>query len=303
MQNCKECKAEVHCDKGRVLFHHEEKEYSYVNYLTYCLYVPLYLAGPIMTFGDYTYQVYILHVVNMMYSLFDNHWQMKHRIIPFNARSFTMYFARLLFCLLTLEIILHNMYIVAISKVSHWDAYLPFEVLAVGYWNLKVIWLKLLVIWRFFRFAALCDDINPPENMTRCMSNNYSPVGFWRSWHRSYNLWLIRYVYIPLGGRHTQKWNTFVIFTFVALWHDISASLLAWGWIISLFIIPELLLTRMWSKVMNSTSIFQKATTNDDLSVSKEMVLPGRCSFWCSVQYAHYGVWESDWFLCRLGRL
>jgi len=24
--------------------------------------------------------------------------------------------------------------------------------------------------------------------------------GFWRSWHASYNRWLVRYVYVPLGG-------------------------------------------------------------------------------------------------------
>ena len=32
-----------------------------------------------------------------------------------------------------------------------------------------------------------------------------------------------------------------VIFTFVALWHDLSFKLLTWGWLIVIFIIPELL--------------------------------------------------------------
>jgi hypothetical protein len=52
---------------------------------------------------------------------------------------------------------------------------------------------KLLIPWRFFRLWALADGIDPPENMVRCMANNYSALGFWRSWHRSYNLWVIRY--------------------------------------------------------------------------------------------------------------
>ena len=81
--------------------------------------------------------------------------------------------------------------------------------------------------------------MDPVENMNRCMSNNYSVTGFWRNWHCSYNRWLIRYVYIPLGGSKTQHWNIFVVFTFVAIWHDISLSLLAWGWLVSLFILPE----------------------------------------------------------------
>lgn len=37
--------------------------------------------------------------------------------------------------------------------------------------------------------------------------------------------------------------NTVLIFTFVALWHDLSFKLLAWGWLVSLFILPELLAT------------------------------------------------------------
>ena len=36
------------------------------------------------------------------------------------------------------------------------------------------------------------DGVDPPENMVRCMANNYSPLGFWRSWHRSYNLWVVQ---------------------------------------------------------------------------------------------------------------
>lgn len=33
--------------------------------------------------------------------------------------------------------------------------------------------------------------------------------------------------------------NLLVVFTFVALWHDISARLLAWSWLIVLFLLPE----------------------------------------------------------------
>jgi len=72
------------------------------------------------------------------------------------------------------------------------------------------------------------------------MANNYSTLGFWRSWHRSYNLWLIRYIYIPLGGSKNVVLSTVLIFTFVALWHDLWFRLLAWGWLVSLFIAPEL---------------------------------------------------------------
>ena len=52
---------------------------------------------------------------------------------------------------------------------------------------------------------------------------------------------LFRYIYIPLGGSKNIVLSTLLVFTFVALWHDLSFKLLAWGWLISLFILPEII--------------------------------------------------------------
>ena len=124
-----------------------------------------------------------------------------------------MYLIRLVVCYLTMEYVLHFMYVVAIKDTKSWIGDSPAEIAMIGFWNLIVVWLKvryiyslifyclvlttcykLLIPWRFFRAWALLDGIDPPENMVRCMANNYSTFGFWRSWHRSYNLWVIRYV-------------------------------------------------------------------------------------------------------------
>lgn len=41
------------------------------------------------------------------------------------------------------------------------------------YTILLTMWLKFLVIWRLFRFWALCDGVEPPENMqVRCLLSN-----------------------------------------------------------------------------------------------------------------------------------
>lgn len=92
----------------------------------------------------------------------------------------------------------------------------------------------------------MCDGIETTENMTRCMSNNYSPMDFWRNWHRSFNRWMVRYLYVPLGGKKYYVFSIFPIFTFVAVWHDIELRLLYWGWLIALFIIPEVVATRLF---------------------------------------------------------
>ncbi|KAF8071525.1 MBOAT, membrane-bound O-acyltransferase family-domain-containing protein [Lyophyllum atratum] len=213
----------------RTTTHRERQEshptdmYSFINYVSYVLYPPLYIAGPIMTFNDYLWQ--------------------HRRPMHIYGRVALLYFIRLLASLLTMELILHFMYVVAIKNSKAWTGNTPAQISMIGFWNLIIVWLKLLIPWRFFRLWAIMDGMEVPENMVRCMANNYSTLGFWRSWHRSYNLWLIRYIYIPLGGSRRLVVNTAVVFTFVALWHDLTFRLLAWGWLVSLFILPEVVAT------------------------------------------------------------
>jgi len=211
--------------KQRPRIYHDIHFYNATNYIAYILYPPLYIAGPIITFNDFLWQLRQPSPPNT----------------PPTSRASTFAYAlRFLFSLLTMECILHYMYVVAIKNSSAWQGDSPMELCMIGFWNLIIVWLKLLLPWRFFRLWALLDGIDPPENMVRCMANNYSTLGFWRSWHRSYNLWLLRYIYIPIGGARQALLSTLLVFTFVALWHDLSFRLLTWGWLVSLFIIPEL---------------------------------------------------------------
>ncbi|KAI5475562.1 Glycerol uptake protein [Pseudohyphozyma bogoriensis] len=211
-------------ERSRASTSHLLSEYSFTSYILYTLYPPLYLAGPIITFNSFISQL--------------------HNPPSIPRSTLFRYTIRFLVCLLTMEFVGHTMYVVAIkdeSRAGAWKGDSPWELSMIGFWNLIVVWLKLLIPWRFFRLWALLDGIEPPENMVRCMANNYSTSGFWRSWHRSYNLWVVRYLYVPIGGASNGILATLVVFTFVALWHDLSLKLLTWGWVISLFVIPEML--------------------------------------------------------------
>ncbi|KAI4126802.1 MAG: hypothetical protein LQ338_003561 [Usnochroma carphineum] len=221
-------------ERNRVDIPAKSKDYSFRNYFAYILYSPLYLAGPILTFNDYISQL-------------------RYQPRSITRERTTLYGIRFLISLLTMEVMLHFLYAVAISKSQPtWEVYTPFQLSMLGYFNLHIIWLKLLLPWRFFRLWALLDGIDPPENMVRCMSDNYSALAFWRGWHRSYNRWIVRYIYIPLGGsggpgtrgkggKARAVFNMLVVFTFVALWHDIKLQLLIWGWLVTLFVLPEVL--------------------------------------------------------------
>ncbi|KAF8556486.1 MBOAT-domain-containing protein [Imleria badia] len=208
-------------EKQRCTLPHSLEHYTYANYLAYVLFPPLYIAGPILTFNNFM-------------------WQLR-RPVDLRPGILLGYLTRFLISLMTMEFILHYMYVVAIKDTKAWQGDTPLELSMIGFWNLIIVWIKLLLPWRFFRLWSLASGIDPPENMVRCMANNYSTLGFWRSWHRSYNLWIVRYIYIPLGGTKNVAITAALIFTFVALWHDLSFRLLAWGWLVSLFILPELL--------------------------------------------------------------
>lgn len=233
-------------ERDRVKIPAEPAAFNMRNYVAYVLYSPLYLAGPILTFNDYVSQ---------------------QRYTPLSVtRTRTLlYGIRFFLTLLCMELILHYIYAVAISKSSpNWSLFTSGQLSMLAFFNLHIIWLKLLIPWRFFRLWALVDGIDPPENMVRCMSNNYSAFAFWRGWHRSYNRWIVRYIYIPLGGgggghlpaggkpasspapsglmsKFLQIRNFLLVFTFVALWHDINLQLLMWGWLVTLFVLPEVL--------------------------------------------------------------
>ncbi|EKV16229.1 Glycerol:H+ symporter (Gup1), putative [Penicillium digitatum] len=232
-------------DRDRVRIPAEPTAFTFRNYIAYMLYSPLYLAGPILTFNDYVSQ-------------------QRYTAASVTRARITMYAVRFGLTLLCMELILHYIYAVAISKANpDWSAFTPGQLSMLAFFNLHIIWLKLLIPWRFFRLWALIDGIDPPENMVRCMSNNYSALAFWRGWHRSYNRWIVRYIYIPLGGgggrrppgapkpvspprsifvgKFLQIRNFLLVFTFVALWHDINLRLLMWGWLITLFVLPEVL--------------------------------------------------------------
>ena len=218
-------------EKDRIATPAHAGDYTFRNFVAYAIYAPLYLTGPIITFNDYASQC-------------------RHRPASIEAGRTARYAVRFAGCLLTMELLLHYDYVGAIAKSSpRWSDWTAAHLSLLAYFNLFVIWLKLLLPWRLARLWALNDGLDPPENMVRCVSDNISTLSFWRGWHRSFYRWSLRYIYIPLGGSSFRSARdaarsvcTYVlVFTFVAVWHDVELRLLIWGWLIVLFMLPEML--------------------------------------------------------------
>ncbi|KAL7620674.1 glycerol transporter [Parahypoxylon ruwenzoriense] len=217
-------------ERDRISIPAQSKDYSFRNYVAYAIYAPLYLTGPVITFNDFISQL-------------------RYKSATIETSRTIRYAVRFALTLLAMEVILHYDYVQAISKANPvWGEYTAAQLSLLSYFNLHLIWLKLLLPWRLFRLWSLVDGIDPPENMIRCVSDNWSTLAFWRSWHRSFYRWSIRYIYVPLGGSSFRSGReaarsvlTYVlVFTFVALWHDIQMRLLIWGWLVVFFMLPEM---------------------------------------------------------------
>ena len=224
-------------------------------YWTYLLYAPLYMTGPIISFNA-----------------FASYTERPQREIW--GWALARYWLRWLFNTFLFVGFGHFLYTSALAvngplpgrrdnKAVIFDNLLNFglegeTMIWFSFWSLKGLWFKFLVIWRFARAWSLTDGVAAMENMERCMCNNYSVRDFWRGWHRSFNRWLVRYVYVPLGGSKSllrQLGSTVLVFTFVAVWHEPTLlhlaqeeqRLLVWGWLLALFVVPEILAERLGS--------------------------------------------------------
>ncbi|RYH10483.1 hypothetical protein EON65_39430 [archaeon] len=198
----------------------EFSEYNNVyTYLAYLLYLPLYMAGPIVTYTNFVKCV-----------------QSPQQSV--NPYTYTI---RLAVCWVLMEVLLTKLPLFAVLSSPLFPHLNVYEIATVCYLLLKLMWLKFLLIWRFFRAWALFDGVYTEENMVRCMSNNYSLEQFWKGWHASFNKFLVQYIYLPLGGRKYRILSACLIFFFVALWHDFEVHLLVWGGLNTCFYAIEVL--------------------------------------------------------------
>uniref|UniRef100_A0A7S4KMD5 Uncharacterized protein n=1 Tax=Guillardia theta TaxID=55529 RepID=A0A7S4KMD5_GUITH len=201
-------------------------EDGFLTYLCFLLYPPLYATGPLIHFEDFSAQ---LHTQRNSESA------AKDRV---NASSGWRLMFKCALYFLAMEFMLHFIHLHAISRNLHTIFHLysksvlylpPWEVMAVGFYMLNYTYMKFLIIWRSAMSVAKMDEIETIDNMNRCVCNNYTFVGFWRSWHRSLHMWVLRYMYHPMGGHSRRLLIVWPIFIFIGLWHDLEWTWLAWA--------------------------------------------------------------------------
>jgi D-alanyl-lipoteichoic acid acyltransferase DltB (MBOAT superfamily) len=235
------------CQKGKFCLKYLQEvsisiqDYNWYNYLIYIFYPPLYFSGPTVLYNSFIYQV------NLNYNQQN---RLPHTY--FWSREKIKYIIRYVFVFICFEIFNSYIYVNAYLTNRYnsfvWKDLSYYSFALFCFFLLIFIWFKFTVIWRTSRIWAWLDGVYTEENMNRCMYNNYCFEGFWRAWHRSFNIWLIKYIFVPLGGSKYKVVNIWVVFSFVALWHDLQLNLLLWGWFICFFLIPEILVKNYFNR-------------------------------------------------------
>ncbi|KAK3030387.1 hypothetical protein RJ639_038915, partial [Escallonia herrerae] len=234
----------------------QNDKFSFVIYLCYLLYAPLYIAGPVISFNAFASQ---LDTPQKNYSLREVAW----------------YGLRWGFSLLLMELMTHFFYYNAFAISVRLLVASPYQFPNKSFTPvLNFMWLKFFLIWRYFRFWSLISGIETPENMPRCINNCHNLESFWKNWHASFNKWLVRYMYIPLGGSQRKLLNVWVVFTFVAIWHDLEWKLLSWAWLTCIFFIPELI-------VKSAANTFQVESTFGEFVFRELSAVAGAVTITC----------------------
>jgi D-alanyl-lipoteichoic acid acyltransferase DltB (MBOAT superfamily) len=161
-ENTKETEIKSEWDENRQrtsMIHNSESDYSFLSYLAYVTYLPLLIAGPVLTYN--AFYSYVMQKPQQEVSL-------RRKIITT---------VQVIAYGIALDFALHYIYSAGFNERGIWKkapesplGYIPkmspmtpAMVATNGFATLLYMYMKFMTIWRFFRVWALWDGINPPE--------------------------------------------------------------------------------------------------------------------------------------------
>ncbi|XP_067901198.1 protein-cysteine N-palmitoyltransferase HHAT isoform X2 [Heterodontus francisci] len=190
---------------------------SFCWLLAYVFYYPVFHNGPIICYDD-----------------FKNQMQKAKTFVPkTDYLCLLLGGMRILFWWWLTESMLHLMYIHAIQhqetileSASYWTLG------GLGFAHALFFYMKYLLLYGVPSIIMCLDGIKPPR-LPRCTSSLYSFTGTWREFDVGLHRWLVRYIYIPLGGsRHGVlriMFSSAMAFSFVCYWHGGHNFMLNWA--------------------------------------------------------------------------
>ncbi|KAJ4840455.1 hypothetical protein Tsubulata_023025, partial [Turnera subulata] len=135
-QRCRICQSGKTCYQVLQEKSLQSDKFSFSIYLSYLIYAPLYIAGPIMSFNAFAAQLDTPH---------NN----------YTARDVSLYGLRWIFSFFLIELLTHLFHYNAFATSGLWRSLSPVDIFIIGYGVLNFMWLKFLLIWRYFRLWSL----------------------------------------------------------------------------------------------------------------------------------------------------
>ncbi|XP_035388584.1 protein-cysteine N-palmitoyltransferase HHAT isoform X5 [Electrophorus electricus] len=131
------------------------------------------------------------------------------------------------------EFMIHVMYMHAIqNNETYLHILSPWALGGLALAVVQFFYVKYLVLFGVVSLLAQLDGIQTPP-LPRCVSIVYSFRGMWRHFDVGLYKWLIRYLYVPLGGSHHGPFqkviSTALAFGFVCFWHGFHDYLQYWA--------------------------------------------------------------------------
>ena len=179
--------------------------FDIINFTNYIFYLPLLFNGPLINYNNFIFQLGI--------------WKDSQHNNLKKMNKF-LYCLKLLLLLVIMEVYNHFLFPIFLFR-NGYNTCEPNKGISLFYYCficiniLTFLWLKFAIIWKFGRLLAWCDGIYVEENMNRIIYDIYSLEEFFRGMNRSLNRWIVRYLYIPLGGKNKKYVNIWIIFAFV----------------------------------------------------------------------------------------
>ncbi|NWS46514.1 HHAT palmitoyltransferase, partial [Probosciger aterrimus] len=191
----------------------QKSSHSFLWMLAYVFYYPTFHNGPLMNFDEFSKQVTELFKITVCVRgcLCIGLWSAEGNVCTL--------------CIYTQYVFVYFIYIK--KSKSRWRAESGLALAQVLFF-----YVKYLVLYGVPALLLQMDGLKPPA-LPCCVSLMHSFTKMWRSFDVGLHRFLIRYIYVPMGGSQSGLLGTLIstalTFAFVSYWHGGQSYLWYWG--------------------------------------------------------------------------
>lgn len=197
-------------------------DFSFKDLMVYQMYYPLCYGGPVINYNDFFIQLKKAPLT------WNSH----------NLTNFTLGMARIIFWHIFLKFLLHFFYIPTMATDHLLISKLPwFNILGLGLGMVLFFCLKYICMYGLTSHFSSSDNLDVP-GPPHCIFVKHRMTDMWKFFDKGLHLWLVRYIYVPLGGSRVPFLrlilNSVMPFAFVFLWHGPGlgqAHWAFWSWV------------------------------------------------------------------------